>query len=613
MEDSQNLQAVMIADSFTEEFKSLNLSEPSCLMPVVNIPLISYTVEFLIFNHIKKLTIYAYEHYDKISSHIVSHKKENIEIVLVKCSDKPSVTSAFKDMDRMDQFKSDILLINSHNITNIDISEAIKAHEKRKKDDVPMIMTKIFFSVPLESRTRSKEDLLLIVEDCKTNQIMKYESIADKKTSNVNEFFEFKKKYHSELDIRMDLVDCDIDIVSPALVSILEEHSNYEQFRDDFINNVTESEIIVDKIFLYEIRGDKYFSRVNSYQGYFQTCMDVIQRKSFPLSPGEIIDSSSFIEYRSLIINQQGSCQFKGNNDKIGSFCVGDKTVVDFLATIKDSCIGPSSLIGEMSVITESILYGNNTIGQNCSISNCILAPGVSIQNDAVISDSLVINKDGENSYETIKLVYSNGKNLDGDDTDESDLIEDETDEDSDEVFEVTFEDEVKAIIKRQRDEDHQVDSVRVEVNSIKFSKHKSNSECVNAIFVGLINILMESGEEDIKKMIGTIHTNIANYAELIQNYLITENDQATLMESIEKCCIDHPSLNSGFHLLLQMCWKGKLLSDEQIIKWYETEVVNSHELRAKFLELSKGFVDHLKNQGEESDEEEEEESEESD
>jgi len=53
------------------------------------------------------------------------------------------------------------------------------------------------------------------------------------------------------------------------------------------------------------------------------------------------------------------------------------------------------------------------------------------------------------------------------------------------------------------------------------------------------------------------------------------------------------------------------LLSNQTIIKWHETKIENSHDLREKFLELSKDFVGYLKSQDEES--EEEEESEESD
>ena len=80
------------------------------------------------------------------------------------------------------------------------------------------------------------------------------------------------------------------------------------------------------------------------------------------------------------------------------------------------------------------------------------------------------------------------------------------------------------------------------------------------------------------------------------------------MIEYIEKCWIDHATLSSGFHLLLQILWKSKLLSSESIIEWSQTQIEDAHELREKFLKSSSKFVEYLKSQDEDSGEEEEEE-----
>lgn len=393
----------------------------------------------------------------------------------------------------------------------------------------------------------------------------------------------------------------------------MEDHSNFEQFKDDFINHVTDSEIIVDKIFIHEISGIEYFSRINTYQGYFQTSMDVIQRKCFPTSPGANIDSDSLIEYQNFIVNQQENCHFKGNNEKIGSFCVGNKTIVNSFSQIQDSCIGGRVKIEENSKIFESILFNKVKIGNNCTIKNCILTEGVNIKDNIHLENQVIIENNGEQKTQEIKFCYKNNKEKTGDETDESDLIEDESDEED--ITPLTFEEEVEAIISRQIEEDHPIDSIRVEVNSIKFSKNKSNSECVNAIFTGLFNFVLAQEEESIpKEVILKFSDILRDYSELLKVYLISENEHATLIESIEKCLIENIKLSSGFHIFLQMAKGNKLIPTEAVLKWAETEVVDSHELRSKFLKLSEKWVDSLKNiDEEESDEEEEEESEESD
>ena len=131
-----------------------------------------------------------------------------------------------------------------------------------------------------------------------------------------------------------------MEIITPALTSILEDFANFDKYKDDFINHVTESEIIVDKVFMEEIEGVEYFSRVTTPQIYFQTCIDIIQRKAFPICPGANIDSKSLIEYQNLVINNQENVHFHGNNEKIGSFCVGNNTQIDLNTVIQDSCVG---------------------------------------------------------------------------------------------------------------------------------------------------------------------------------------------------------------------------------------------------------------------------------
>jgi translation initiation factor eIF-2B subunit epsilon len=43
----QPLQAVLLADSFTNTFRPISLEKPKVLMPLCNIPLFDYTIEFL--------------------------------------------------------------------------------------------------------------------------------------------------------------------------------------------------------------------------------------------------------------------------------------------------------------------------------------------------------------------------------------------------------------------------------------------------------------------------------------------------------------------------------------------------------------------------------------
>lgn len=51
----QKLQAVLLADSFSRNFRPITLDCPKVLLPLVNIPMIDYTIEFLAQNGVEEV------------------------------------------------------------------------------------------------------------------------------------------------------------------------------------------------------------------------------------------------------------------------------------------------------------------------------------------------------------------------------------------------------------------------------------------------------------------------------------------------------------------------------------------------------------------------------
>lgn len=53
------LQAVIVADSFSNKFKPVSHELLKCLFPVSNVPLITYVIEFLIMNNVTDIYVAA--------------------------------------------------------------------------------------------------------------------------------------------------------------------------------------------------------------------------------------------------------------------------------------------------------------------------------------------------------------------------------------------------------------------------------------------------------------------------------------------------------------------------------------------------------------------------
>ena len=51
----QKLQAILLADSFTVTFRPITLECPKVLLPLVNVPMLDYTIEFLTQNGVEEV------------------------------------------------------------------------------------------------------------------------------------------------------------------------------------------------------------------------------------------------------------------------------------------------------------------------------------------------------------------------------------------------------------------------------------------------------------------------------------------------------------------------------------------------------------------------------
>ena len=55
----QKLQAVLLADSFSKTFRPITWENPKVLLPLVNVPMLEYTIEFLAQNGVEELFVFC--------------------------------------------------------------------------------------------------------------------------------------------------------------------------------------------------------------------------------------------------------------------------------------------------------------------------------------------------------------------------------------------------------------------------------------------------------------------------------------------------------------------------------------------------------------------------
>lgn len=55
----QKLQAILLADSFSKSFRPITLESPKVLLPLMNVPMLEYTIEFLAQNGVEEVKLFC--------------------------------------------------------------------------------------------------------------------------------------------------------------------------------------------------------------------------------------------------------------------------------------------------------------------------------------------------------------------------------------------------------------------------------------------------------------------------------------------------------------------------------------------------------------------------
>jgi len=66
----ENLQAVVLADSFETRFNPFTLQHPRCLTPLANSPLIEYTFDLLANVGVDEVILYCGNHTDQVEEYL---------------------------------------------------------------------------------------------------------------------------------------------------------------------------------------------------------------------------------------------------------------------------------------------------------------------------------------------------------------------------------------------------------------------------------------------------------------------------------------------------------------------------------------------------------------
>lgn len=397
MAQDDRLQAIVLTDSFETRFMPLTSVIPKCLLPLANVPLIEYTLEFLATANAREVLLVCSSHATQISDYI-EQSKWNLpwspfKVATVMSPEARSVGDAMRDLDNRGVITGDFILISGDVITNVEFGKMYEFHKKMRAKDKDHILTMCLSKASQFHRTRTFEPAAFILDKA-DDRCLYYHEIptAFSRENTALEIDPELLENVEEFAIRNDLIDCRIDICSPLVPAIFQENFDYQMLRSDFVKGVLSSDLLSKHAYAYIT--DEHAARVESWQTYDSISQDFIGRWCFPLTLDANIMPDQTYSYESGHIYKEKDVVL-GQSCKIGKCtAIGSRTRIGEGTTIENSVIGRNCQIGENIRIQNSYIWDNTVIGNNSTIEHCIIAKGAVLGKNVILDDGCIIGFD---------------------------------------------------------------------------------------------------------------------------------------------------------------------------------------------------------------------------
>ncbi|GLE03123.1 hypothetical protein PINS_up012002 [Pythium insidiosum] len=389
------LQAIVFADSFSETFRPITLTRPKVLLPLANVPMLEYTLEFLASSGVQEVVLFCTRHLDEIERFLATESvvARRVHVRCVYSATTVTAGDAMREIDRQQLIQSDpFVLVSGDVVANVALPAIIAEHRARHKADPNCIMTSVFKELPpgpCSTSLRALHDELVVGIDAQTSQLVLYEDAPHYASTRLATIF---LEDHAQLSVRTDLLDCYIDVCSAEVLLKVSENFDYQHLRQDFLHNEVQNYELGKKFFA-KIVTDDFAARVLDPRTYSGISRAILQRWVFPLVPDNnyLGVASQYTYHRGMVyrdhdVSVSRTCALQRECIVGAGTRIGDGTVV------RKSAIGRGCRIGKNVTIEGSFLWGDVVVEDNVSITNAIVCDGVVIRAGAVIEEGCVLS-----------------------------------------------------------------------------------------------------------------------------------------------------------------------------------------------------------------------------
>ncbi|KAJ8011457.1 hypothetical protein DPEC_G00058410 [Dallia pectoralis] len=394
-EEDQPLQAVLIADSFNRRFFPISKDQPRALLPLANVAMIDYTLEFLTSTGVQETFVFCCWMSNKIKDHLLKSKwchHTSPNLVHIITSDLyRSLGDVLRDVDAKTLVRNDFILVYGDVVSNIDVSQALQEHRHRRKTEKNIsVMTMVFKESAPGHKSRCEEDDVIVAMDSKSKRVLHYQKTQGlKKLQFPMNIFQ---QGSDEFEVRYDLLDCNISICSPQVAELFTDNFDY-QTRNDFVRGLLVNEEILGNQIHLHVTNDGYGVRVSNLQMYDSVSLDLMRRWVYPLTP-----EANFTNQRGLECTHSRHNVYRGAGVSLGhgsqmveNVLIGQNTSIGANCHISNCIIGNSCTIGDNVVLDRAYIWNNVHISNRVKIQQSVVCDGVLVKEAVVLNKQCVL------------------------------------------------------------------------------------------------------------------------------------------------------------------------------------------------------------------------------
>lgn len=234
---------------------------------------------------------------------------------------------------------------------------------------------------------------VIIANDARTKRLLFHQRVKSNKKSDRNCVFPLEIfTENTEVEIRHDLIDPDIAICAPSVLSLFADNFDFAT-RDDFVRGLLiNEEILASTIYVSELPSEQYAAKVKDWLMYRIVSHDIINRWAYPLVPdmGICCLKQIYMFLRNNVYRSK-TVQLASNTISRENVVINDHCIVGEGTELANTVIGKNCKIGRNCVLENAYVFDDVVIGDKCILKNCVIGTKTKIQDKSAIHDGTIV------------------------------------------------------------------------------------------------------------------------------------------------------------------------------------------------------------------------------